>query len=390
MDAAPPIYLDANASAPLCPEAREAALAALDAGPGNPSSPHAPGRRARALVARARERVAALLGASASEVVFASGGTEADRMAILGALEAAGGRRHVVASAVEHPAVRGLLHALRAAGRVDLSEIPPARDGTLDPARVLAAAREDTALVAVMWANSETGALHPVEALAAGCRERGVPFFTDAVQAAGKVPLDLRRVGADLLSLSSHKIHGPPGAGALFVRRGARWAPGTTAGAQEGGRRGGTEDVPALAGFGAAAEAARAALPAEEGVRALRDRLEEGILAALPGARRTVSAPRVPNTAHLLLPGVEGEALVLRLDGRGVAASTGSACATGTMEASYVLRAMGIPAREARGALRLSLSRFTTAEEVERGARIVAEEAAAAAASLRGARGGRR
>ena len=175
--------------------------------------------------------------------------------------------------------------------------------------------------------------------------------------------VDLRRVPADLLSISSHKIHGPMGAGALFLRRGVRWKPGTAAGRQEGGRRGGTEDVPAAAGFGAAAEAAIAALKEEDRVGALRDRLEEAVLAAVPGARRTVSASRVPNTSHLILPGIEGEMLVLRLDARGVAASTGSACTAGSMQPSHVLRAMGIPEREARGALRLSLSRFSGTAE---------------------------
>lgn len=386
MEPPPPVYLDANATAPLCPEAREAVLAAMDAGPGNPSSTHGPGTRARALVAKARERVAALVGARPSEIVFTSGGTEADRLAVLGALEAAGERRHVVASAVEHPAVRDLLLALREAGRIALSEIPPAADGALDPERVLAALREDTALAAVMWANSETGVLHPVAAIAAGCRERGVPFFTDAVQAVGKVEVDLRAVPADLLSLSSHKIHGPMGAGALFLRRGARWAAGTAAGHQEGGRRGGTEDVPALAGFGAAAAAAREALPGEARVAALRDRIEGVVLAAVPGARRSTTAPRVPNTSHLLFPGVESESLVLALDARGIAASSGSACTTGTMGPGHVLRALGIPEREARGALRLSLSRFTTGEEADRAAAEIPEAVRALAARARGRR----
>ena len=379
MTAAPPVYLDANASAPLCPAARAAMTAPLAAGPATPAAAPGRGGRARAPPAGARGGVAALLGARPSELVFTSGGTEADRMAILGALEAAGERRHVVASAVEHPAVRDLLHDLRDAGRIGLSEPGPGPDGALDPARVLSAVREDTALVAVMWANSETGVLHPVEEIAAGCRERGVPFFTDAVQAAGKVPVDLERVPADLLALSAHKIHGPPGAGALFVRRGARWAPGAAAGHQEGGRRGGTENVPALAGFGAAAAAALRELPGEARVAALRDRLETAVLAAVPGARRSTTAPRIPNTSHLLFPGLEAEMLLLRLDARGVAVSSGSACTTGSGEPSHVLRALGIPARDARGAIRFSLSRFTTEEEVARAAEAVAGEALALA-----------
>jgi cysteine desulfurase len=373
-----PVYLDNNATSPLCPEAREAMLPLLGGECGNPSSLHAFGRRAREALGTARARVAALLGAKPSEVVFTSGGTESDALAVLGALEAAGeARRHVVASAVEHPAVRGLLRALRDAGRIALSEVPPGPDGALDPGRVLAAVREDTALVTVMWANNETGILHPVEAIARGCRERGVPFHSDAVQAAGKVPVDLARVPADLLSVASHKMHGPRGAGALVVRRGARWRPWPVSGHQEGGRRGGTEDVAALAGFGAAADAARGR-EGGEGVAALRDRFEALVLAAVPGSRRSSAAePRVPNTSSLLLPGLEGESLLLRLDALGIAIATGSACTAGSLEPSHVLLAMGIPREEARGAIRVSLSRFTAAEEVERAAAAVAAEAAA-------------
>jgi len=378
MAADTPVYLDNNATTPLCPEARESMLPFLGPEFGNPSSVHGFGTRARAAVAASRERVAALVGAKASEVVFTSGGTEADALAILGALEAAGERRHCVATAVEHPAVRDLLRRLRDAGRIELTEVGVARDGRFDPDAVLGAIREGTAFVSVMWANNETGVLHPVEAIAAGCRAKGVPFHSDAVQAAGKTPVDLRRVPADLLSLSAHKIHGPKGVGALVVRRGARWRPPPSAeGHQEGGRRGGTENTPGIAGFGAAAEAALHALPEEGRVRALRDRFEEAVLAAVPGARRAAAEPRTANTALLLFPGVEGEMLALRLDARGVAVSTGSACTQGKVETSPVLRAMGVPAREARGALRVSLSRFTTEEEVERAAAAIVEEAKA-------------
>jgi cysteine desulfurase len=375
MASAPSAYLDNNATTPLCPEAREAMLPLLGDGFGNPSSLHAAGLRAKAALAQARARVAALVGAQPSEVVFTSGGTEADSLAILGALEAAGERRRVVTTAVEHPAVRDLLRALRERGRVELREIGVAPDGTLDAERVAAAVDGETALVSVMWANNETGLLHPVEAIARACREKGVPLHLDAVQAAGKVPVDLGRVPADLLSISAHKIHGPPGVGALVVRRGARWKPGLAGGRQEGGRRGGTENLPGIAGFGAAAEAARRELPAEPRVRALRDRFESIVLDGVPGARRSSAAePRTPNTSNLLLPGAEGESIVLRLDARGIAVSTGSACTAGSTEPSHVLVAMGIPARDARGAIRVSLSRYTTEEEVERAARAVVEE----------------
>jgi len=372
--AGPPVYLDNNATTAVSPAAREAMLPFLGEECGNPSSLHSAGLRAKAAVTRARGRVAALVGAAPSEVVFTSGGTEADHLAILGALEAAGeGNRHVVTTTVEHPAVRELLRALRQRGRIGLSEVPVSGDGTLDAERVLAAIREDTALVAAMWANNETGVLHPVEAVAAGCRARGVPFFTDAVQAAGKVPVDLGAVPAALLSLSSHKIHGPKGVGALIVRRGARWLPWPAPSHHEGGRRAGTENVPGIAGFGAAAEEALRLLPDEERVRVLRDRIEERVLAAVPGARRsTGSAARTPNTSNLLFPGAAGESLVLRLDAAGVAVSTGSACTTGSADPSPVLLAMGIPRRDARGALRISLSRFTTEEEVDRAAEAIA------------------
>jgi cysteine desulfurase len=372
-----PIYLDNNATTAVCPEAREAMLLHLGGEAGNPSSLHAPGRRARDAVARARGQVAALVGAAASEVVFASGGTEADRLAILGALEAAGeARRHVVTTTVEHPAVRDLLRALRARGRIEVTEVPVGPSGALDAARVLAAMREDTALVTAMWANNETGVLHPVAEIAAGCAARGVTFHSDAVQAAGKVAVDLAKVPAALLSLSAHKIHGPQGVGALVIRRGARWLPWPVQGHHEGGRREGTENVPGIAGFGAAAEAALRALPDEGRVGALRDRLEAAVLAAVPGARcPSAAAPRVPNTSNLLLPGAEGESVVLRLDAAGIAVSTGSACTTGSPEPSHVLLAMGIPAKPARGAIRVSLSRYTTEEEVDRAVAAISEAA---------------
>ena len=370
-----PVYLDNNATTAVSAAAREAMLPFLGAEHGNPSSLHDAGRRARAAVARARVQVAALAGAAPSEVVFTSGGTEADQLAILGALEAAGEeRRHVVTIAVEHPAVRDLLRALRERGRIALTEVGVAKDGTLDAGRVLAAVREDTALVSVMAANNETGILHPVAAVAEGCRARKVLFHSDAVQAAGKTALPTGAAAPDLLALSAHKIHGPKGVGALIVRRGARWAPWPAPAHHEGGRRAGTENVPGIAGFGAAAEEAVAALPGEARVAALRDRFEERVLAGVRGARRSsAAAPRVPNTSNLLFPGAEGESLVLRLDALGIAVSTGSACTTGSTEASPVLLAMGIPKPEARGALRISLSRFTTEEEIERAAAAVIE-----------------
>jgi cysteine desulfurase len=377
----PPVYLDNNATTAVSAAAREAMRPFLEGEYGNPSSLHSAGRAARDAVARARARVAALVGAEASEVVFTSGGTEADQLAILGALEAAGAeRRHVVTTTVEHPAVRDLLRALLRRKGISLTEVPVAADGSLDAERVLAAIRVDTALVTVMWANNETGVLHPVEAVAAGCRARGVPFHADAVQAAGKTAVDLGRVPAGLLSLSAHKIHGPKGVGALVVRRGARWLPWPARAHHEGGRRAGTENVPGIAGFGAAAEEAGKA-PGEEGrIRALRDRLEARVIEGVRGARcPSAAAPRTANTSNLLLPGAEGESVVLRLDAGGICVSTGSACTTGSPEPSHVLLAMGIPAREARGAIRVSLSRYSTEEEVDRAAAAIVTAARAPA-----------
>jgi len=373
-----PVYLDNNATTAPTPGVREAMRPYLEEAFGNPSSLHAAGRRAAQAVAEARAAVARLVGASPSEVVFTSGGTEADAAAVLGALEAAGERRRVVTSAVEHPAVRDLLHHLRKAGRIQLVEVGVGRDGRLDPARVAEAAKPDTALVTVMWANNETGLLHPVGEIAGACRERGIPFHTDAVQAAGRVVVDLREVPADLLSLSAHKLHGPKGVGALVVRRGARWKPWPVSGHQEGGRRGGTENVAGIAGFGAAAEEALAALEGEARVAELRDRFEAAVLAAVPGARRAAAAePRLPNTATLLFPGKEGDGLLLRLDALGIRVSTGSACTAADLQPSHVLRALGHDAKLARSAVRVSLSRFTTEEEIDRAAAAVVKVATA-------------
>jgi cysteine desulfurase len=337
---------------------------------GNPSSLHRAGIRVARAVTAARESVATLTGARVSEVVFTSSGTEAAAAAILGALEATPARRHVVATEVEHPCVLDLLRALQRAGRIDLDVVAPRNDGVLDAERVLARLRPDTALVSVMWANNETGMLHPVQEIAEGCRRGGVLFHTDAVQAAGKVAIDLATVPADLLTLSAHKFHGPKGVGVLVIRRGTPWKPAPAfAGHQERGRRGGTENVPGIVGTGVAAREAMAGIASMGAVAALRDRLEDRILAAVRGAKRaTAAAPRVPNTSLLLVPGIEGEAVLLQMDARGIAVSSGSACTAGSMEPSHVLTALGVPGPLARSAVRFSLSRHTTEDEVDRAA----------------------
>jgi cysteine desulfurase len=362
---APAVYLDHNATTPLLPAAREAMLPFLGPECGNPTSLHGFGVRAARALSRAREQVAGLLGARPSEVVFTASGSESDALAILGALEAAGGRRHVVTSAVEHAAVRDLLRHLRDAGRVELTEIGVAPDGSLDPAAVAAALRDDTALVSVMAANNETGVILPVEALARACRARGIPFHCDAVQAAGKVPLPAGDAAPHLLSAAAHKFHGPRGAGILVVREGARWLPFPSPGRQEGGRRSGTEDVAAAVGAGVAAEEARRAAGDDARLAALRDALEARLVAAVPGASVAgAGAPRLANTSCVLLPGIDAASFVLGADRRGVAVGTGAACGAG--KTSHVLHAMGVRGDRARGQVRLSFSRRTTADEAAR------------------------
>ncbi|MHC4820191.1 MAG: cysteine desulfurase family protein [Planctomycetota bacterium] len=360
------VYLDHNATTPLSPAAREAMLPFLGDEFGNPSSLHRPGNRAAKAVARARASVAELLGAKASEIVFCSCGTESDALAVLGVLEASGDRRHVVTTSVEHPAVRDLLLHLEKSGRIERTVVPVSREGLLDADQVLAAVRDDTALVSVMWANNESGIVHPVEAIAAGCRERGVLFHTDAVQAAGKLPIDMGAVPVDLLTLSAHKFHGPKGVGVLFLRSGIRWKPFPGNGHQERERRGGTENVAGIVGTGVAAEEARAHAADTTTLAALRDRFQELVLAGIDGARiSSAPEPRTPNTCHLLIPRVEGEAVLLQLDARGVAVSSGSACTAGSLEPSHVLTAMKVEERLARSALRVSFSHTNTMDEVE-------------------------
>jgi cysteine desulfurase len=356
-------YLDANATTPLDPRVREAMLPYLSDEFGNASSVHRWGQRARAAVDEARERVARALGCEPAEIVFTSGGTEADNLAVKGAFlalrERGGG---IVVSAVEHPAVLEAAGALRPLG-ARITVTPVRGDGTLDlEALARACAEPGTVLVSAMWANNETGVLFPVDEVARIAHANGALYHCDAVQAAGKVALDVRACGADLVSVSAHKIHGPKGAGALYVRRGVKLSPLFSGGHQERGRRGGTENVAALVGFAAALDLA----VLEERVRAMRDRLERALVELVPGARvNGAGAPRAGNTLNLCFEGVEGEALLAALDLEGIAASSGSACSSGSLEPSPVLLAMGVPREIARGALRLSLSRMTTDAEVD-------------------------
>ena len=362
------VYLDHNATTPVHPAAAEAVAEALRSQFGNASSVHAYGQAAKAALDDARGSVAALVGGEPAEIVFTSGGTEADNLAIRGVAEAAPtGRRHLIASAIEHEAVLHTCKALAARGwRTSL--LPVDRRGVVDPAALEGAITPETALVSVMHANNEIGTLQPIAELARIARDRGVRVHVDAVQSAGKVPLDARALGVDLLSISGHKFNGPKGAGALWVRRGTRVAATTTGGRQERNRRGGTENVPAIVGLGVAARVAREQLESTAaGCRALRDRLEAGILEGVPGTvvNGTPDA-RVPNTTSISFDGVEAEALLIALDLEGVAVSTGSACSSGTLEPSHVLRAMGFPPRRVQSSIRFSVGLGNTDAEIDR------------------------
>ena len=363
------VYLDYNATTPLAPEVVDAVVAATRDLFGNASSVHHFGQQAKAAIDDARTSVATLIGADPSEVVFTSGGTEADNLAIRGAAEAAEptGRRHLVASAIEHEAVLNTFKALARRGwRTTL--VPVDQRGIVSPDRVREAMADDTALVSVMHANNEIGTIQPIAEIAAIAHERGALMHTDAVQSAGKIPVDVRALGVDLLAVAAHKLNGPKGAGALWVKRGTRMVPILTGGKHERSRRAGTENVPAIAGFGTAARLAASKLQTEAvRIGALRDRLEATVVKDVPGtAVNGAPDARVPNTTNISFDRVEAESLLIALDLEGIAVSTGSACSSGTLEPSHVLRAMGFPAHRTQNSLRFSLGLFSTAADVDR------------------------
>jgi tRNA (5-methylaminomethyl-2-thiouridylate)-methyltransferase len=371
-----PIYLDHNATTPPAPEVLDAVASALRELPGNPSSPHGPGRAARAAIERARAEVAALLGATAEEIVFTSGGTEGNDLALrglLGGRRSAGGevgRPHVVSSPLEHPSVLGAL----AAADVELTLLPVGADGTIDPDSLRAALRPDTALVTLALANHEIGNVYDVAALAAIARAVGALVHADAVQAAGKVLIDVSALGVDALTISAHKVHGPKGVGAVYLRRGAPFEPPRRGGHQERERRSGTENVAGIAGFGVAARLAHAELAADATrISALRDRLAAR-LQEIPGFRRH-GAPRaaLPGTLNVGFAGAPGQLVAAALDLEGVAVSTGAACTSGSVDPSPVLLALGLPPEEAACGLRFGLGRGTTPEEIDRAAALAAE-----------------
>lgn len=361
------IYLDYNATAPIHAEAVDLMSRLLRDDYGNASSVHAFGQRAKTTVDDARIQVAALIDADPRDVVFTSGGTEADNFAIRGAAEslAASGRKHLIASAIEHEAVLSTLKALEHRGwQVDLLSVDSS--GIVSPDALRAVVRSDTALVSVMHANNEVGTIQPVAELAAIAREHGALFHTDAVQSAGKIPVSAKALGVDLLAIAGHKFGGPKGTGALWIRRGVKLTPFMTGGRQERTRRAGTENVPALGGFGVAARVAREKLASASALQNLRDRLEQGVLERVPGTTLNGDrARRVPNTSNIGFDGLEAEALLIALDLEGIAVSTGSACSSGSLEPSHVLRAMGLPHARTRNSLRFSLGPATTSAEID-------------------------
>jgi len=362
-------YLDHNATTPVAPEVADRMDRAARELWGNASSVHHFGQQAKAAVDEARAQVAALLGAEASEVVVTASGTESDNFAIRGVAEALEptGRKHLIATAIEHEAVLNTLKALARRGwRVTL--LPVGRSGILDPDALRDAITDDTALVSVMHANNEIGTIQPIADVAAIAKAHGAVVHTDAVQSAGKIPIDVKALGVDLLSISAHKFYGPKGTGALWLRKGVRLLPFVTGGRQERNRRAGTENVPGIVGMGAAAQIALAKMRDEaERLRQLRDRLERGVLSAVPGSERNGAAePRVPNTSNISFERIESESLLIGLDLEGIAVSSGSACSSGTLEPSHVLKAMGLPHARTLSSIRFSLGTGNTEAEVDR------------------------
>jgi len=359
------IYVDNNATTRVDPEVLREMLPYFSEYYGNPSSMHHFGGQVMEAVNRAREKVAHLIGADPSEILFTSCGTESDNTAILAAIQSYPEKRHLVTTRVEHPAVLNLCkHLMKQGYRV--TELPVNREGLLDLDQLRDAVTPYTAVVSVMFANNETGVIFPVNEIAGIVKEKGSVFHCDAVQAAGKIPMDMSRNQIDLLSISGHKLHAPKGVGALYIRRGTRFRPFLIGGHQEHGRRGGTENIPSIIGLGKACELAGEHLIEENTkVRALRDKLEKGLLERVPrtwlNGHPTL---RLPNTTNLSFEYIEGEAILLLMSKEGIAASSGSACTSGSLEPSHVLRAMGVPFTGAHGSIRFSLSRFNTEEDV--------------------------
>lgn len=362
-----PIYVDNNATTMVAPQVVAAMTPYFTELYGNPSSMHSFGGQVGGAIEEARAKVASLINASASEIVFTSCGTESDSTAIKAALAANPDKRHIVTSRVEHPAIKNLYEQLSTQG-YRTTYVPVNAQGELDLDYLYDNLTDGTAVVSIMWANNETGVVFPVEEIAAEVRKRGIVFHSDSVQVPGKLTIDVQADPYDMLSLSGHKLHAPKGVGVLYIRKGTRFSPFMVGGHQEGGRRGGTENVASIVGLGAAADLAGEHLADGSVARlaALRDRLEAGLLESVPRAmvNGTVDS-RLPNTTSISFEYVEGEAILLMMDQLGICASSGSACTSGSLEPSHVLRAMGVPFTAAHGSIRFSLSTYNTEEEVD-------------------------
>lgn len=361
------IYLDNNATTMVAPEVIDAMMPFFHDRWGNPSSIHRFGGSVRREVEMAREKVAQLIGASAEEVFFTSCGSESDNMALKGFFAKHGAETKIITSTVEHPAVRNTARHLQERGAT-LIELEVDEEGMIDPAIFDTLSIDEHTIVSLMWANNETGVIFPIEEIAAKVKQQGAMMHTDAVQAVGKIPVDMGRVPVDLLAISGHKLHAPKGIGVMYIRKGAEIEPLLHGGHQEDGMRAGTENVPYCIGLGVACECAMKCQSEETGrVREMRDRLEEALLAKCEAAKLNGhKEKRLPNTANISFENIEGEAILLHLDENGIAASSGSACTTGSLEPSHVMRAMGIPYTLAHSSTRFSLSRYTTEEEIDK------------------------
>jgi cysteine desulfurase len=360
------IYADNNATTQVAPEVLEEILPYFHDVYGNPSSMHSFGGQVAGRLREGREKVARLIGATPDEILFTSCGTESDNTAIRAAIASHPYKKHIVTTRVEHPAVKNLCEHLGRHG-YRVTFLPVDRHGRLDLEHLRKVLSSDTAIVSIMWANNETGVIFSIEEIAQMVREMDIVFHTDAVQAVGKIPIDMGQIPVDMLSLSGHKLHAPKGIGALYVRKGTKFSPFLIGGHQEGGRRGGTENVPSIIGLGKACELALEHLGEEnERVKSLRDKLENGILKRIPSAMVNGDREhRLPNTTSISFEYVEGEAILLMMNEFGICASSGSACTSGSLEPSHVLRAMGVPFTAAHGSIRFSLSIYNTEEDID-------------------------
>ena len=382
----PRIYLDHNATTPVEPAVLDAMLPYFSADFGNAASIHTTGQRARSAVETAREQVAVLLGARPQEIIFTSGGTESDNHAVFGIVRnAPGATKHIITTQIEHEAVLNACQALEVAavsgardegaahGKIEVTYLPVDSNGLVDPEAVRDAIRPQTALITVMHANNELGTVQPLEEIGRIAAQNDIFFHTDAVQSAGKIPLDVNALAVDLLAISGHKFYAPKGIGALYIRGGTRLRQLLYGGHHQRGFRPGTENVPGIVGLGKAAELARLSLAEDaQRVSALRDELQRQLLGRIPHAHANASgAPRTPNTTNITFPGIEGEALIIALDLKGLACSTGAACSSGAVEPSHVLTAIGLSAEDARASIRFSLGRHTTQQEISAALEIV-------------------